>query len=911
MNNGTKINLLDSDNSNSFQVQDLFDAVGLDRRLKQITQESDGRSVNQDQRQQLIALFRLALGTGQKRLQRRHLTRASGQYIVEGRTKLVDAILQRIFNLLHHNPVKQPFSLIATGGYGRGELAPFSDIDLLFLISDELSEDQEASVERMLYCLWDLGLDIGHAVRTIDECVQQARQDLEIRTSMLESRFLAGDQEMFDTYKKTLFNKVLDKNPEGFLRAKILEQSKRHEKFGNTHFYLEPNIKENPGGLRDIQTFFWISKYRYKISQVKDLIPQGIITPEEYRIFIRSREYLRRVRNALHYRANRREDRLTFQYQLEIAEEFGYKNRPGIRGVEQFMRRNYQVARQVGNLSMVFLRNYQEEHRRIHWWNRRRLEKNIMMVGGKVTVSNSEAFLNNPTLLLKIFAVAQDQIKPIHPESMRLIRKSLSLIDKEFREDPAHAELFVKMLRKKRAVAWVLRRMSASGVLGRYIPEFGRIIGQSQHDLFHIFTVDEHTLQAVEALRKIKRKESSKELPLATQIMDNIRDPLVLTLGILFHDIAKGQGGQHQDKGAIIAEKVCKRLQIPEAEVEKITWLVKKHLIFSRTAFRMDIGDPETVARFVAEIGTVENLKLLLILTITDIQAVGPGVWTPWKASLLRQLYNLTIEALEKGKFKPEGMVEQANLRKIEAIELLANDYSKEQLNTHFDRFSPDYFLHYDAKTLAEHFIALAPHADSPLAIIFRWEENSDTTELLLHTQDHPGLIATISGVLAAEGTNILSANITTTNDGMALDIYIFQNTEGKAIQNQRRLDRIEKKLISLLEGKIWIDNLMAKSTMAETKPEHFRIPVDIRIDNSFETFTLLEVTSLDRIGLLYTITRVLQTQGIQVLTAKISSYGEKAVDVFYIKDLFGLKLGERKLESITKNLKEAIEKLN
>ncbi|MBF0446003.1 MAG: [protein-PII] uridylyltransferase [Magnetococcales bacterium] len=520
-------------------------------------------------------------------------------------------------------------------------------------------------------------------------------------------------------------------------------------------------------------------------------------------------------------------------------------------------------------------------------------------------------FLNNPTLLLKIFAVAQEQIKPIHPESMRLISKSLSLIDKDFRNKPEHAELFVKMLRNKRAVAWVLRRMSASGVLGRYLPEFGRIIGQSQHDLFHIFTVDEHTLQAVEALRKIKRKEFSSELPLATQIMENIRDPLVLILSILLHDIAKGQGGYHQDKGAIIADKICRRLQLPNAEIAKVVWLVKKHLIFSRTAFRMDIGDPETVARFVTEIGNVENLKLLLLLTITDIIAVGPGVWTPWKASLLRQLYNLTLEALEKGEFKPEGMVLQANMRRREAVALLSNDYTKEQLEAHFNRFSPDYFLHYDAKILAEHFIALAPHLNEPLAIIFRWEEDSDTTELLLHTQDHPGLIATVSGVLAAEGTNILSANITTSKDGMALDIFIFQNTQGKAIQNQRRLDRIEKNITSLLEGKICLDSLMTKSTMAEPAPKHFRIPVDIRVDNSFETFTLLEVTALDRIGLLYNITRVLQKQGIQILTAKISSYGEKAVDVFYIKDLFGLKLGKRKIESISKNIKESIEKLD
>ncbi|MBF0447390.1 MAG: [protein-PII] uridylyltransferase [Magnetococcales bacterium] len=908
MNNDPQNSPTVANDANSYRTDDLFHAIGLDRRLKEITGGILGPPSNHTQRRQLIALFKETLESGQKRLERLHLARASGQYIVEGRTLLVDAILRRIHTLLNANSKHHVFSLIATGGYGRGELAPASDIDLLFLLPDELNSEQEQNVERMLYCLWDLGLDIGHAVRTIDECVQQARQDLEIRTSMLESRFLAGDEALFENYKKTLFSKVLEKNPEGFLRAKLIEQSKRHEKFGNTHFYLEPNIKENPGGLRDIQTFFWISKYRYKVENIRDLIPQGIITPEEYRIFIRSREYLRRVRNALHYRAGRREDRLTFQYQIEIAEEFGYKDRPGIRGVEQFMRRNYQVARQVGNLSMVFLRKYQEEHRKLHWWNRRRIEKDFLSIGGKVTVSNSDAFVNNPTLLLKIFDVAQTHIKPIHPETMRLISRNLTLIDRDFRENPVHAKLFRSMLCKKRAVAWVLRRMSASGVLGRYIPEFGRIIGQSQHDLFHVFTVDEHTLQAVEALRHIKNKDFSKELPIATQIMENIGNPLALILGTLFHDIAKGQGGNHQDKGAIIAREICQRLCISEQDTELTVWLVKKHLIFSRTAFRMDIGDPETVARFVSEIDNVYKLKLLLLLTVADIKAVGPGVWTLWKASLLRQLYILTLESLEQGEFKPERMLLQADMRKADAISLLSKSYDMEELTAHFDRFSADYFLHYEPKTLAEHFQSLHPYKDKPLAIIFRSEPDSDTTELMLQTQDHHGLIALVSGALATEGANILSANITTTKDGMAVDIFIFQNAQGTAILNKRRLDRIEAALTVMLTGEVSPDILLSQTIESAEQTHPFRVATSIRIDNSFENFTLIEVTSLDRIGLLFTISRVLQKHGVQISTAKISSYGEKAVDVFYLRDLFGLKLREKKLEIINQDLKKAID---
>lgn len=895
-----------------FPVLEFLESIEFESRLEALLPTVPS-AISEENRRQIIDMLRGTIRSGREHLHAIHANGASGEFIVQGHAVLTDIVLKRIFRILHSHPVQEEeaLALVATGGYGRGELAPFSDVDLLFLLPNDSGPKHEKLVERMLYCLWDLGMDIGHAVRQVEECVQQARQDLEIRTSMLESRYLAGDKELFDTYKKKLFKKVLDKDPDSFLRAKLLEQTKRHDKFGNSFFYLEPNIKENPGGLRDIQTFSWISKYRYKVEHVKNLVDMGIITPQEYRVFTRSLSFLRRVRNALHYRAGRREDRLTFHHQIEIAREFGYRDRPGKQGVEQFMRRYYQVAQQVGDLSRIFLRKYQEEHLKIRWWNKRRLEDSFQLLGDKVAIRSDDLLEGNPLLLLKIFDVAQRHLKSVHPDTERLLRRRLDLIDRDFQRNPEAVRLFLRIINGRQAVAWTLRRMNQIGVLGRFIPEFGRIMWQSQHDMFHVYTVDEHTLLAVAAVRQIQEGKLRDELPLATKVFNELENPGILILGVLFHDIAKGRGGDHTKEGAIIARDVCQRFGLPGEDVEMVAWLVENHLVFSRTAFRRDLGDPTTVTTFAEQMGDSKRLKMLLLLTIADIRAVGPGVWTPWKATLLKQLYNFTLETLEKGAFRTSDVVRHAENRRNEARRLLVPENDAETVDRHFDRFYPDYFIQYDVRTLVDHFRAFIPLRDEPMGVVFWTTPATNTTELLLHTPDHPGLMARISGALTAEGINILSASITTTKDGMAFDSFVLQNNQGKAIESKHRLDRIEQTLVSVLKGKTWPEALLSNVLPAFVSPSPFRVPVAIEVDNSFEGFTILEITSLDRVGLLFTITREVERQGLQIRTAKIATYGERAVDVFYLRDMFGLKLNQRKIEILKTHLVESIEAID
>ncbi|MBF0421625.1 MAG: [protein-PII] uridylyltransferase [Magnetococcales bacterium] len=896
-----------------FVVSDFLDSIGFEAKLNALLPQQMETTIADETRHQIIDVLRTTIRLGREKLHAIHLQGASGEFIVKGHAALTDVCLKRIFSIIHSHPVQEEefLTLVATGGYGRGELAPFSDIDLLFILPNDSRPKHEKMVERMLYCLWDLGMDIGHAVRQLDDCVQQARQDLEVRTSMLESRYLAGNKELFDHYKRKLFRKVLDKDPDSFLRAKLLEQTKRHDKFGNSFFYLEPNIKENPGGLRDIQTFSWISKYRYKVDHVKDLVDTGIITHQEYRVFTRSLSFLRRVRNALHYRAGRREDRLTFQHQIEIAREFGYRDRPGRQGVEQFMRRYYQVAQQVGDLSRIFLRKYQEEHLKIRWWNKRRLEENFQLLGDKVALRFPDLIQTDPLLLMKIFNVAQRHLKTIHPETERLIRRRLDLIDRDFQRNPEAAALFLRILSGRQAVAWTLRRMNQIGVLGRYLPEFGRIMWQSQHDMFHVFTVDEHTLLAVAAVRQIQDGKLRDELPLATKVHAELENPTLLILAVLFHDIAKGRGGDHTREGAVISRDICQRLGLPTADIDMVAWLVENHLLFSRTAFRRDLGDPTTITMFAEQMGNVKRLKLLFLLTIADIRAVGPGVWTPWKATLLWQLYNFALETLEKGAFRISDIARHARIRREEARQLLVPENDPKIVDAHFDRFYHDYFIQYDVRTLVDHFRAFAPLREEPMGVVFWTTPATNTTELLLHTPDHPGLMARISGALTSEGVNILSASISTTKDGMAFDSFVLQNNQGKAIESKHRLDKIEQTLIAVLKGKTWPEALLSRATSAIPTSSPFRVPVSIEVDNSFDGFTILEVTSLDRVGLLYTITRELERQGLQIRTAKISTYGERAVDVFYLRDIFGLKLNSRKIEILKQRLTKAIETMD
>ncbi|MBF0426516.1 MAG: [protein-PII] uridylyltransferase [Magnetococcales bacterium] len=919
----------------TFRKRTIINLEELDRQISAIRDQAGPGALLAASRAPLLEVFRQHLQQGRERLHQSHQEGATGVYIVRGHAYMMDALLRRLYALVRtgnattlattpaREAPEQPqpllqrlmrrlkerkerraqvrppaqLCLVATGGYGRGELAPYSDIDLLFLLPEGTQSQFSAKVEWMLYFLWDLRLEVGHAVRSIQECVELASKEMEIRTSLLESRFLAGNKRLFRRYHTTLMDKTLLGDVEGFQRDKLVEQRQRHERFGNSMFYLEPNIKENPGGLRDIHTFVWISEYRYHVKRIADLVEKGIISEEEFVTFQRCREFLLRVRNAMHYAAGRRDDRLTFQQQLEIAAAFGYRDRPHMRGVEQFMRRYYQVAKQVGNLTYVLLQKYQEEQLQSDEEEQELLEDVFILVGDKVAVTHPEAFQENPVRLMRLFEVAQRYVKGIHPDTIRLVTRNLGLVDREFRRNPEVNLIFLNMLSGRMSVAWVLRMMNLCRILGRYLPEFGRIIGQSQHDLFHIFTVDEHTIRAVETLRHIKSGKLEEDLPFFTQVMRKIRHPVVLHLGVLFHDIAKGRGGQHEKAGAVIATDVCARLGLPEWETRQVAWLVANHLIFSRTAFRRDINDPQTVVQFSRMVGNQTNLDLLLLLTVADIRAVGPGVWNQWKANLLLRLYHLALEFLNKGLYPADELARQARQKRESVLEILTPDYSPATVNNYLDRFYSDYFVGNEPEDIADHFIALAEQLHQPLAVAFLPNPRSDTTTLLVHTMDHAGLFAEISGALAAESANILAANGNLTRDGMVFDIFVIEEPKGGAIRSEEKLSRIEKTLRAVLTGHVHPDQLLAGSKMTTRKHELFEVPSTVEWDNDFsDTSTVLEINALDRLGLLYAVTREMERQGIQIGTAKVSTYGERAVDVFYLKDMFGLKLTETKI---------------
>ncbi|MBF0624959.1 MAG: [protein-PII] uridylyltransferase [Magnetococcales bacterium] len=929
----------------TFKKRTILELAEMDLKIAGILDQSNAGPVFDAHRPQLVEMFRGQLQQGRERLHSFHREGASGRHVARSHAYLMDALLRRLFLLVKAEdgssarnarggqPAKpQPwlkrlaqmiesrrrrkttteqFCLVATGGYGRGELSPYSDIDLLFLLPDDTHPKFAVQVEQMLYFMWDLGLEVGHAVRNVQECVDLARQELQILTSLLESRFLAGNKQLFKRYQTTLFEKVLLDDPAAFQRAKLVEQRQRHERFGNSMFYLEPNLKENPGGLRDIHTFVWISKYRYRVKRMKDLVTMKIITEEEYRTFIQCREFLHRVRNALHFRVGRKDDRLTFQNQLEIARELGYKDRENMRGVEQFMRRYYRVVKQVGNLTQILLQKYQEEQYDVTEGEHELLEDVFHLVGDKVAVTHDEAFQENPVRLMRLFEVATIYQKSIHPDTMRLVTRNLCLVNRAFRTDPDVCRIFLELLSGRMSVGWVLREMNACQFLGRFIPEFGRIIGQSQHDLFHVYTVDEHTLMAVEALRHIRSGHLQEEMPISTELMRKMRNPVVLYLAVLFHDIAKGRGGRHEIQGAALAFQIASRLGLPEWEIQQVVWLVENHLIFSRTAFRRDINDPQTVIQFSRMVGNTTNLDLLLLLTVADIRAVGPGVWNQWKASLLRRLYLLSTEYLNRGLFPADELARQATQKKAAVLELLGPYFPEEAVQQYLDRFYPDYFAGHDAEDIAEHFSALSGRFDQPLAVALLPNPHADSTTLLIHTPDHPGLFAEISGALATQSANILFANGTTTRDGVALDIFVIQDVREQAIKGEKQLARIEEALREVLSGKKRLERLLPESRTHVSRYSAFHIEPAIEWDNDFsESHTVLEITALDRLGLLYAISREIQENQVQISTAKIATYGERAVDVFYLKDIFGLKLGKAKIQQLTKGLMNTLQAL-
>jgi [protein-PII] uridylyltransferase len=848
-----------------------------------------------------LARLKTALETGRAEIRRRFEAANDGRIVVRGTTYLIDQLVRLIHDLgvrayFPANPTSgEEFSVIAVGGYGRSELAPFSDIDLLVLRRYKASAAIEQVVEYMLYMLWDLGLKVGHATRSLPECIRLAKSDITIRTALLEARWVWGDQTLMHELKSRFRAEFDAGSGPSFVEAKLAERDERHRRLGDSRYVLEPNVKEGKGGLRDLQTLFWIAKYLYGVDRAEEVVDRGVLTPEEARRFDKAQTFLWTVRCHLHYFAGRAEERLTFDAQTEIGRRMGYTTHAGSSRVERFMKHYFLVAKEIGDLTRIFCAALEARHEKTSLPKLLRLGRRLpdlagfRLQNGRLSVPDDALFLRDPRALLRIFHVAQQHDLAIHPRALRLVTQSAKTVA-QLREDREANRMFLDILTSNKEPEGTLRLMNEAGVFGRFVPDFGRVVAQMQYDMYHVYTVDEHTIFAIGILHKIEKGELAEELPLATEIVKRVASRRVLYLGLLLHDIAKGRGGDHSILGAEVARRLAPRLGLDADETETVAWLVEYHLLLSNTAFKRDVSDPKTVADFIGRVQSLERLRLLLVLTVADIRAVGPHVWNNWKATLLRNLY-LAAEAEMTGE-KAAGPRDSRVAAILEELRAELADWSPADLATHAGRGDPSYWLAFDRATLVRHaqIVRESERRGAPLTVDHRVDRQRGVTEIVIYCGDHPGLFSRIAGAIALAGGSIVDARIFTLANGMALDTFWVQDAEGGPFE---RPDKLAVAIERALAGRIDLNKELALKRPAWPKrADVFTVTPRVTIDNkASNTQTLIEIVARDRPGLLYDVTRTLTSVGLQISSARISTFGERAVDVFYVRDLFGMKV--------------------
>jgi len=814
----------------------------------------------------------------------------------------------------------EQMALVATGGYGRGELAPYSDVDLMFLLPYKLTAHSEQVVEFTLYMLWDLGLKVGHATRSVDEALRLSKDDLTIRTSLLEARWIWGNPDLFAEFRSRFGSEIVATSGPEFVEAKLAERDARHDRMGDTRYVLEPNVKEGKGGLRDLQTLFWIAKYLYQVDSVKDLVAAGVLTKEDVRQFAKASNFLWTVRCHLHYLAERPEERLVFGTQDEMGNRMGYRDHAGTRGVERFMKHYFLTAKAVGDLTRTLCSVLEEQHKKKRapaWLPTFRLRKKsiagFVVDGGRLNLRSGDDLKSDPVKLLQLFHLVQKNRLDIHPNALRLVTQNLRLIDSGLRKNPTANALFIDILTGPEPEQ-ALMRLNEAGVLGRFIPDFGRVVAQMQYDMYHVYTVDEHTIRAIGILNGIETKRLEEDHPVASSVIGEVQSRRALYLGVLLHDIAKGRGGDHSVLGARVATKLGPRFGFSDWETETVSWLVRHHLLMSNTAFKRDIEDPKTVTDFIAIVQSPERLRLLLILTVADIRAVGPTVWNEWKAGLLRELYWCAQEALSGGTSRQRRAqrVERARIRLRERL----SNWPDDAVEQHLARGEDSYWLSVDTESQAWHaeLIRDTDASGKSFEVAIRAEPERDVSEITVYAPDHPGLFAAIAGAMALSGATVVDAKIQTLNNGMALDSFWAQDSSGRAFDVGRDLARLRKRVEDAIQGKFSPKKELVKAQKSalSSRIRAFEVAPRVLIDNmASQHHTVIEINGKDRRGLLYEVTAVLTASGLQISSAHISTYGERVVDVFYVKDVFGLKVtSETKIKGIRKELLKVVQAL-
>ena len=873
-------------------------------------------------RKNLMEEFKGTLAAGRTEIRcRLEEGRSLGADTVVELSYLTDQILRVLFDFATAHVFKrgvptmgEKLSLMAVGGYGRGELAPGSDLDLLFLLPYKQTPFTENLIEYMLYVLWDLGFKVGHAVRTTDDNINQARADMTIRTALLEARWIWGDQQLAQNFQTRFREDVAEGTGMAFIEAKLSERDIRHERLGNSRYVLEPNIKEDKGGLRDLHTLHWIARYLYNTSNIQDLVDRGLIHADAALRFRKAHNFLWTVRCHIHYLTGRTDNRLTFDLQPRIAQRMGYTDHAGGSAVERFMKHYFLIAKDVGDLTRIFAAVLEEKERRKPFLRlpaalRHKTLEGFIVEGGRISVQSNDAFKKDPIKLLRIFHVAQDNGFDLHPRALELITRNLHLVSC-IRDDPDANALFLDILTYETGPETTLRLMNEAGVFGRFVPDFGRVVAQMQFDMYHVHTTDEHTIRAIGILHRIETGVFADDLPIATEAVQSIQSRRALYVAVLLHDLAKGRGGDHSKIGAEIALSLCPRLGLSEEETETISWLVLQHLLMSNTAFKRDLDDTKTIADFCEQVQSPERLKLLLVLTCADIRAVGPKVWNDWKATLLRELYNRAEERMSGGETTTplDVRIEHARQQLAERL----SDWPAKAREDIVSSGSPAYWVMHDTDTHEHHarFIRSAEHGDQTITIGFTVDKAKAVTEMFLYTPDHPGLFAKISGALALSNVSVVDAKIFTLSNGMALDTFVIQDFNGTAISAGTKMNRIKSRVIAALEGRLRLDReLKDARDRALERTRALEAPPRVIIDNTAsKVFSVIEINGHDRPGFLSEVTKVISDLGLQIGSAHISTYGERVVDVFYVKDIFGMKVeNESKIRQIREALNQAL----
>ncbi len=838
--------------------------------------------------------------------------------LLAAQSHLTDVLVTTAFDIartiLHPAPnptAGERLCVLAVGGCGRAEMAPHSDVDLLFLTPTKITPWAESVIESMLYMLWDLKLKVGHSSRTIADCLAMGREDITIRTALLEQRFIAGDAQLARDLDAKLWSDLFRNTGPQFIDAKLTERAERHKRQGGQRYVLEPNVKEAKGGLRDLQTLYWIGKYLHRVPSAQGLVGAGLLGQDEFETFDRAENFLWAARCHMHHLTGRAADQLTFDLQVEVAERMGYSDAGGRRGVERFMQDYFRHATRVGELTRIFLAELEARHakpeaRLLGFFNRKKVAAGYKLVQGRIDCADNAAFLKDPLNLIKVFEEALRSGYLLHPNVMRLIAANLHLIDDDLRDNPEAVRIFLDLMLAHGNPERALRRMNELGVLAAFIPEFENIVAMMQFNVYHHYTVDEHIIQTISVLAQIERGELVEELPVASGILKEGVNRRIIYIALLLHDIGKGRPEDHSIIGAQLARRIAPRLGLTDEECETVEWLVRYHLLMSDMAQKRDIGDPRTVRDFAKAVETKARLDLLTVLTVCDIRGVGPSTWNNWKAMLLRQLYSQTADALEGGlESASRGMQEDASK---DALRAKLTGWEAADVAGELSRHYAPYWQGLSTDTQLAFAQLLHGIKDDEIRIDLHPEPARDATRACFALADHPGIFSRLAGALALVGANVVDARTYTSKDGYATAVFWVQDAEGKPYEIAR-LPRLRGMIEKTLRGEVLPREALAGRDKVKKRDREFRFPTHIIFDNEgSEIYTIIEVDTRDRPGLLYDLTRTLAANNIYIASAVIATYGAQVVDVFYVKDMFGLKLhAKNRQEALEKKLRQAI----